>query len=123
MKTVSCIFLAGLWSYTQAFPHLSPLSSHAARQLDPLSSESQRKTRQLSLEETNCGPVPCLIFDPVDQFVDVSPTSENPYIPPGPGDLRGPCPGLNAAANHGFIPRSGILSITESKAIALGISI
>ena len=26
----------------------------------------------------------------------------------GPGDIRGPCAGLNAAANHGYIPRDGI---------------
>ena len=26
---------------------------------------------------------------------------------PGSGDVRSPCPGLNACANHGFIPHSG----------------
>jgi hypothetical protein len=26
---------------------------------------------------------------------------------PGPGDIRGPCPGLNTLANHGFLPRNG----------------
>ncbi|KAL4810251.1 hypothetical protein BDV18DRAFT_166679 [Aspergillus unguis] len=26
------------------------------------------------------------------------------------GDQRGPCPGLNALANHGYIPRSGVVS-------------
>ena len=26
---------------------------------------------------------------------------------PGPNDIRGPCPGLNALANHGFLPRDG----------------
>ncbi|GIZ41240.1 hypothetical protein CKM354_000455300 [Cercospora kikuchii] len=29
------------------------------------------------------------------------------YIPPGPNDVRSPCPGINSAANHGYIPRSG----------------
>ncbi|ODM14756.1 hypothetical protein SI65_09750 [Aspergillus cristatus] len=29
------------------------------------------------------------------------------------GDQRGPCPGLNALANHGYIPRSGIVSFAE----------
>ncbi|KZL84158.1 deoxyribonuclease -related protein [Colletotrichum incanum] len=29
------------------------------------------------------------------------------WTPPGPGDLRAPCPGLNTLANHGFIPHSG----------------
>ncbi|KAK7453337.1 hypothetical protein VKT23_012016 [Stygiomarasmius scandens] len=29
------------------------------------------------------------------------------WIAPGPNDLRGPCPGLNTLANHGFLPRDG----------------
>ena len=26
---------------------------------------------------------------------------------PGPNDSRGPCPGLNLLANHGYLPRDG----------------
>ena len=26
---------------------------------------------------------------------------------PGPNDIRGPCPGLNTLANHGYLPRDG----------------
>ncbi|KAF7359892.1 HEME-HALOPEROXIDASE domain-containing protein [Mycena venus] len=26
---------------------------------------------------------------------------------PGPNDVRGPCPGLNTLANHGYLPRNG----------------
>ncbi|KAJ7807831.1 Cloroperoxidase, partial [Mycena olivaceomarginata] len=29
------------------------------------------------------------------------------FIPPKPTDLRGPCPALNALANHGYLPRNG----------------
>ncbi|KAG4418243.1 hypothetical protein IFR04_008601 [Cadophora malorum] len=29
------------------------------------------------------------------------------WTPPGPDDLRSPCPGLNSLANHGFIPHDG----------------
>ncbi|KUJ08957.1 Cloroperoxidase [Mollisia scopiformis] len=29
------------------------------------------------------------------------------WSPPGPGDVRGPCPGLNSLANHGFLPHDG----------------
>ncbi|CAL3964333.1 unnamed protein product [Diplocarpon coronariae] len=35
------------------------------------------------------------------------------FIKPGPGDIRGPCPGLNAAANHGFLARDGIVTYNE----------
>ena len=29
------------------------------------------------------------------------------FLPPGPGDVRSPCPGINALANHNIIPHSG----------------
>lgn len=29
------------------------------------------------------------------------------WAPPGPDDVRSPCPGLNSMANHGIIPHSG----------------
>ncbi|WPH00419.1 Chloroperoxidase [Acrodontium crateriforme] len=31
----------------------------------------------------------------------------HPFVPPGPGDVRSPCPALNSLANHGFLPHSG----------------
>jgi len=33
--------------------------------------------------------------------------SFGPYVPPGPGDIRGPCPMLQALANHGEINHDG----------------
>ncbi|EME38607.1 hypothetical protein DOTSEDRAFT_141021, partial [Dothistroma septosporum NZE10] len=47
-----------------------------------------------------------------DQLVSVS--GENVWKAPGSGDIRGPCPGLNAAANHGYLPRNGIASIEQT---------
>ncbi|PMD19253.1 Cloroperoxidase [Hyaloscypha hepaticicola] len=35
------------------------------------------------------------------------------FIAPTDQDIRGPCPGLNAAANHGFLARDGITNYTE----------
>jgi len=29
------------------------------------------------------------------------------WSPPGTGDVRGPCPGLNSLANHGILPHNG----------------
>ncbi|KAF9443253.1 aromatic peroxygenase precursor [Macrolepiota fuliginosa MF-IS2] len=37
----------------------------------------------------------------------------HPWKAPGPDDIRGPCPGLNTLANHGYLPRSGIVSPAE----------
>ncbi|KAF2823479.1 Cloroperoxidase [Ophiobolus disseminans] len=43
-----------------------------------------------------------LIFATVSAFADF-----NKWEPQHAGELRGPCPALNALANHGFIPRNG----------------
>ena len=48
-------------------------------------------------------------FDPTSQHV--STTGEYAWVAPGPGDQRGPCPGLNALANHGYLPHSGVADI------------
>lgn len=50
-------------------------------------------------------------FDASEQYV--SNTGEHAFVAPGPTDLRGPCPGLNAMANHGYIPHNGIATIPE----------
>ncbi|KAL9628594.1 MAG: hypothetical protein Q9204_005795 [Flavoplaca sp. TL-2023a] len=51
-------------------------------------------------------------FDPVAQ--KVSTTGKYAWKAPNleAGDKRGPCPGLNALANHGYIPHSGIAPAT-----------
>ena len=72
------------------------------------------------------------IFDADLQYV--SNTGDHAYVPPGPGDQRGPCPGmdsantseldcwltlmtlgLNAMANHGYLPHSGVATIPVSQ--------
>ncbi|CAE6465615.1 unnamed protein product [Rhizoctonia solani] len=51
-------------------------------------------------------------FDPVKQKIDVS--GEHAFRAPGPNDKRGPCAGLNALANHGYISRNGVTTISEA---------
>ena len=48
-------------------------------------------------------------FDPSTQHV--STTGEYAWVAPGSGDQRGPCPGLNALANHGYLPHNGVADI------------
>ncbi|KAF2088265.1 Cloroperoxidase [Saccharata proteae CBS 121410] len=52
-------------------------------------------------------------FNAEQQLVDVS--GDHAYQPANfaAGDLRGPCPGLNAMANHGYVPRNGYGSVTD----------
>ncbi|THY25762.1 Cloroperoxidase [Aureobasidium pullulans] len=54
-----------------------------------------------------------LLFDPMTEPVDV--TGSHAFQPPNfdQGDQRGPCPGLNALANHGYISRDGIAGFFE----------
>jgi hypothetical protein len=51
-------------------------------------------------------PVP--IFNAEAQYINVTKGSGHEYVAPGPTDLRGPCPGLNAFANHSMC---GIIDI------------
>ncbi|KAA8620057.1 Peroxidase-2 domain containing protein [Pyrenophora tritici-repentis] len=44
------------------------------------------------------------------------PEANHPFQAPGPTDQRGPCPGLNTLANHGYIPRNGIATIGQIQA-------
>ncbi|KAI1356737.1 hypothetical protein F5Y01DRAFT_321125 [Xylaria sp. FL0043] len=50
-------------------------------------------------------------FDAKIQYV--SNTGEHAFVPPSNSDRRGPCPGLNAMANHGYIPHNGVGTIEE----------
>ncbi|KAH7330403.1 Chloroperoxidase [Rhexocercosporidium sp. MPI-PUGE-AT-0058] len=62
---------------------------------------------------------PPLGFNAAEQFVDVRPGSGHEFKSPATGDLRGQCPGLNAAANHGFLPHNGLVT-TEQTITGLG---
>ncbi|KAF2129688.1 hypothetical protein P153DRAFT_24182 [Dothidotthia symphoricarpi CBS 119687] len=44
------------------------------------------------------------------------PEANYPFKAPGSTDQRGPCPGLNTLANHGYIPRNGIATVGQIQA-------
>lgn len=44
---------------------------------------------------------------------DYRPEPGYDFKAPGPGDSRGPCPGLNLLANHGYLPRNGTVNFGE----------
>jgi hypothetical protein len=108
-KLLLCAAVFG--SAVNAFPRLMG-RDHSILHVSP---EMQIQARQLSMSEDNCGPTPCGVLGEADQFANVSRGSAHQYVAPGPGDIRGPCPGLNAAANHGFLPHNGIPGITQNK--------
>ncbi|KAJ5726070.1 uncharacterized protein N7483_007427 [Penicillium malachiteum] len=53
------------------------------------------------------------LFSDMNTPIDI--TGEHEFQPPNfeNGDQRGPCPGLNALANHGYIPRNGVVSFAN----------
>lgn len=68
-------------------------------------------------------PVP--IFDEKAQYINVTKGSGHEYVPPSKSDLRGPCPGLNAFANHNFLPHNGYATFqqyidTTMKVVGMG---
>lgn len=101
---------------------LAGLSSAYPSILAELEAQKNPGKRQLS----DVVPPP---FDAASQLVDV--TGDHAFNPPGPGDQRGPCPGkimtlntfieipnadfsgLNALANHGYLPHNGVGTITQ----------
>lgn len=95
-----------------AWPAVLSVDSELQKRAEP----PPRKPKFLSKRQ-NTGVVPPVGFDAEDQFVDVTKGSGHAFRAPKESDLRGQCPGLNAAANHGFIPHNGILTTQQSKDI------
>jgi hypothetical protein len=60
----------------------------------------QLKGRQAGADAASALFEPVPIFNEKAQFINVTKGSGHEYVAPGPNDLRGPCPGLNAFANH-----------------------
>lgn len=40
-------------------------------------------------------------------------TGQYGFVAPQAGDQRGPCPGLNTAANHGYLPHNGVATYAD----------
>jgi hypothetical protein len=101
---LSSVFLA---------PSLAPLVSafptHQPRNLDAISPlldglfDTINSLKPGNLPKIN-------VIDP-KKPIDI--TGKHAFQAPGNRDHRGPCPGLNALANHGYISRSGITSFVE----------
>ncbi|KAI5357888.1 Putative chloroperoxidase [Septoria linicola] len=81
----------------------------------PLAMENDALVKRAASGRLNTGgghPNPT--FNAQSQYVDVTDGGPNAFKAPGARDLRGQCPGLNAAANHGFLPRNGRATITQT---------
>ncbi|KAF2853377.1 Cloroperoxidase [Plenodomus tracheiphilus IPT5] len=101
MKFWSTLLLASSSSLVDAFPALS------ARNLEGLTPEKLNGA---------LGEVEKLRNDTrflVDILKPVECTGKHAFVAPKATDQRGPCPGLNALANHNYISHDGITSFAE----------
>ncbi|KAL8666770.1 MAG: hypothetical protein Q9202_001308 [Teloschistes flavicans] len=113
MKIVLALAGLGLISATQA---LCPYAEQALKdpefvkryvgKRDPIEHEKIKEKRQ-----SGPGNIPFTTFDE-NQEIDV--TGDYAWQAPGPGDIRGPCPGLNALSNHGYFPRNGVVPLVQA---------
>jgi hypothetical protein len=103
-------FLAG----AAAFPHM------AAKMMteNKLSIEDlAKRSAEFEKRAVDYTGLPTIEWNPQAQYV--SNTGAHAFQAPRNlgqpgGDIRGPCPGLNAAANHGYISRTGVTNLVEA---------
>lgn len=99
-----------------AYPHLTEMDNALNERLSDLqkrATEPPYRAPSFKIDRPNTG-LPPLGFKAADQYVDVTDSGPHPFKAPRANDKRGECPGLNAAANHGFLPRNGIPTIAQS---------
>jgi hypothetical protein len=104
---LSCL-LSGALAYPSVMQELQ--DRRAAEMM--FEERAPNATVAISQAEDNCGPKVCPFFNAKEQYVSTS--GKYAYKSPTASQIRGPCPGLNAAANHGYLPRSGVASIAQS---------
>ncbi|KAF2821658.1 Cloroperoxidase [Ophiobolus disseminans] len=113
------------------FVNAFPTAIFEAAANDPnLLAQAEQLSRSVGKRQAGAGaatsvfePVP--IFDAKKQYINVTKGSGHEYVPPGANDLRGPCPGLNAFANHNFLPHNGYATVqqyidTTAKVVGMG---
>ncbi|KAI0137143.1 hypothetical protein BJ170DRAFT_45393 [Xylariales sp. AK1849] len=138
------LFAALCVPYALAFPWMTPEGMEALlnkpearreidRRLKEHRSEAQAEQHQSRKLETGVlGGVVTLLGGTLEAVIDnvlglvptakaveglqKFPEADYPFQAPGPTDQRGPCPGLNTLANHGYIPRTGIVTIGQINA-------
>ncbi|CAK4032750.1 hypothetical protein MYCFIDRAFT_50025 [Lecanosticta acicola] len=115
MKFSTANVLVGSATLASAFPAaiLKKVANDPALRARAAEIEASHPKRQVTADGATALFEPVPMFNAQDQYVDVSNTSGHAWVAPGESDLRGPCPGLNAFANHGFLPHNGYATITQ----------
>ncbi|KAK0553577.1 hypothetical protein OC844_006271 [Tilletia horrida] len=100
----AAVLLSAAATVANAFPHLAEGWEH--RSLAGLSAET---LEYIAARQAIVGaqPAPAPQTNTASKLVN---DASHPYKAPGTNDVRGPCPGLNTLANHGYLNRSGIVT-------------
>ncbi|KZP09521.1 heme-thiolate peroxidase [Athelia psychrophila] len=96
--TPTLLLLSSLYTQAAAFPSYGSLAGLSDREIAEFA-----RTADVALTGAQPAPGP-LKDDGVKLIADAA----HPYKAAGPNDIRGPCPGLNTLASHGYLPRNGI---------------
>ncbi|KAJ4338332.1 hypothetical protein N0V87_004100 [Didymella glomerata] len=115
MKFTTQFFVAGLAPMARAFPAMMYEAAAADPQIEARAKELAKmlEARQAGADAATALFEPVNTFNEKAQYIDVSQGSGHEYVPPGSGDLRGPCPGLNAFANHNYLPHDGYATVQQ----------
>ena len=100
MKLQNLATLVTLIQYALGFPDLANFPEH--RSLAGLSPNEVRAVARTFRSTPGAQPLPSPINDTSAKLVY---DAAHPYQPDRPGDIRGPCPGLNTLASHGVSDR------------------
>ncbi|KAF8805489.1 Cloroperoxidase [Phlegmacium glaucopus] len=96
MKILLFFVALALTSTTGAFPSYGSLAGLSVEERDLIIPKLQVRGAE---------PPPGPLSDTSAKLVN---DEDHPWRPLQPGDIRGPCPGLNTLASHGWLPRDGI---------------
>jgi hypothetical protein len=97
MKTTASLVTLAIAGIANAYPSVMARLAEQAQAAAP----NEKRQTPLSIPP----------FDAASQYV--SNTGDHKFVAPGPTDQRGPCPGLNAMANHNYMPHNGIATIQQ----------
>ncbi|KAH7098865.1 heme-thiolate peroxidase [Auriculariales sp. MPI-PUGE-AT-0066] len=97
--TLALIVFTGATATLAGVVHHPEHSSLAGLSNEPLGVHAS------SVKVVGAQPMPPKPTDTSYKLVDVK---NHPHRQLVPGDQRGPCPGLNVLASHGYLPRSGV---------------
>lgn len=92
-----------LASYASAFAHYASLAGRSDEEIEFF-------MRTTDVPIVGAGPPPPAQKDTRAKLVA---DAAHPFIPATAKDIRGPCPGLNTLASHGYLNRNGIVTPQE----------